>query len=235
MANGVRKERVPGSKRPYMLAVVAAIIVFILIAPVRVHGDNMAPTLRDGDVVIIVKSTYSASRPPEYGAFVAFRRSFALAETLFKYGKEADPENVKAQQDERRYRVGRVEGLPGDVMQVKDDALLRNGKEVRGGVGMPPPEAFAEAEVTKNEDGTTSIKYVGGAYEVTTDSYGIPHTMDGKTVEEGTRVDGDSVFILNDNPEDYLDSRDPDVVPLLKDIRGKVVFRIWPINKFGAV
>jgi signal peptidase I len=218
-----------------MLAVVAAIIVFVLVAPVRVHGDNMAPTLRDGDVVIIVKRSYSASRAPEYGEIVAFRSSFALAGMLFKYGRETDPDNARAPQEERRYRFGRVEGLPGkegqpgDVMQVKGDALFRNGKQVRSGVGMPPPEAFAEADITKNEDGSISAQYAGGAIEATRTP------TDEKTVADGTAIDGNSVFILNDDPDDYLDSREPEVDPILEDIRGKVVFRIWPINKFGPV
>jgi signal peptidase I len=112
-----------GGRRPYMLAIVAAIIVFVLVAPVRVHGDNMSPLLNDGDVVIISKHTYYDARPPEYGDVLCFKRSFA-------------PESARAGADggfdERSYRFARVAGLPGDEMETRADGVYRNGVKLDG-------------------------------------------------------------------------------------------------------
>jgi signal peptidase I len=112
-----------GGKRPYMLAVVAAIIVFILVAPVRVHGDNMSPSLNDGDVVIILKGSYYDASPPEYGDVLCFKRSFAPA---------AAQEYSGDGYDERAYRFARVAGLPGDEMESRSGVMYRNGKKLSG-------------------------------------------------------------------------------------------------------
>jgi signal peptidase I len=76
-----------------MLAAVAAIIVFILVAPVRVHGDGIAPVLHDGDIVIIAKNTYSAGREPERGEIVAFYGSEPRRTEFARFkGSSGDPD-----------------------------------------------------------------------------------------------------------------------------------------------
>jgi signal peptidase I len=156
-----------------MLAVVAAVIMFIVVAPVAVRGDNMSPALRDGDIVIIAKNTYSDVRLPGYGDIVVFKRSFA----------------PNADSSDRRYRAARVAGLPGDIMEAQGGELKRNGEAVRTGVGELEKKEVAEGEL----------------------------------------------YVLNDSGGDALDSRDPAVSAELGAIRGKVVFRIWPLDRFGGV
>jgi signal peptidase I len=160
-AQNERKRFWSGARRPYALAVVAAIIVFILVAPVRVHGDNMSPLLNDGDVVIILKNSYYDAQPPKLGDVLCFKKSFV-------------PESAREQEGkpdasgERTYRFARVAGLPGDTV--------------------------GERKVGPGE-----------------------------------------VYVLNDNPDDALDSRDERVDASLDEARGRVVFRIWPIGRFGVV
>jgi signal peptidase I len=169
-----------------MLAIVAAIIVFILVAPVRVQGDNMAPALDDGDVVIIVKESYHDARPPEYGDVLCFKRSFAPQSAQGSGGKT--------------YRFARVVGLPGDELSVKDGVLYRNGER---------PDGIAVA---------------AGAAEEKADAPAVAR-----------KVGPGEVFVLNDNPDDALDSRDSAVAALLDDVRGKAAFRIWPPGRLGAI
>jgi signal peptidase I len=150
----------------------------------------MAPTLRDGDVVILVKDTYSApNHLPEYGDILALRRSWASSEADVKQ------EAANAAGQERRYRIGRVEGLPDDVMAMRSDALYRNDKAVRGDVRIP------------EENG----------------------------IEPGTQVEGGGIFLLNDNPDDDLDSRMSNARVAMSDVRGRVVFRVWPLDRFGPI
>jgi signal peptidase I len=47
-------------------------------------------------------------------------------------------------------------------------------------------------------------------------------------------VQEDSYFVLGDNRTVSLDSRDFGSVPIEK-IEGRVMFRFWPVNKFGLV
>jgi signal peptidase I len=175
-----RGEYAPGSKRPYMLAVVAAIIVFILVAPVRVHGDNMAPALKDGDVVIIHKASYYDEKLPAYDDFVCFKRSFA----------------PDAADGSREYRIARVVGLPGDVIEIRGGEVYRNGGKVHGVV--------LSADEAEGVSGTREIA-------------------------------SGEVFVLNYNETDEVDSRDEQVETLLENIRGEVIFRVWPIGKIGVV
>jgi signal peptidase I len=175
-----RREYASGSKRPYMLAVVAAILVVILVAPVRVHGDNMAPALKDGDVVIIHKASYYDEKPPAYGDIVCFKRSF----------------RPDAADGSKEYRIARVVGLPGDEIEIRGGEVYRNGGKVHGVV--------LSAE---DADGVAGTREIGSG----------------------------EVFVLNYNETDEVDSRDEDVETRLEDIRGEVVFRVWPIDKFGAV
>jgi hypothetical protein len=43
------------------------------------------------------------------------------------------------------------------------------------------------------------------------------------------------VFILYDNPDGGLDSRNPETYPSTGDIHGKAVFRLKPIGNFGII
>jgi hypothetical protein len=56
-----------------MLAAVAAIIVFLAVAPMSVKDDHLSPALEKGDVVIVIKDSYHENQPPEEGLLVAFK------------------------------------------------------------------------------------------------------------------------------------------------------------------
>ena len=44
------------------------------------------------------------------------------------------------------------------------------------------------------------------------------------------------VYILTDNDDPTMDSRNPDLGPVdMKEIRGKVVLKIWPLSDFGRI
>jgi signal peptidase I len=151
-----------GGRRPYMLAIVAAIIVFILVAPVRVHGDNMSPRLNDGDVVIILKSSYYDAKLPEYGDVLCFRRSFASESARAASGF-----------DERSYRFARVAGLPGDEMELRGDGVYRNGKRLSG----------SDFAGVKGSDEDAGVRKVGSG-EVFVLNDDSPNAMDSR--DDGT-------------------------------------------------
>ncbi len=55
-----------------------------------------------------------------------------------------------------------------------------------------------------------------------------------KSLDYPLIVQEDSYFVLGDNRTVSLDSRDFGSVPIEK-IEGRVMFRFWPVNKFGLV
>lgn len=101
------------SNKPYVIAAVAAIIVFMLVAPITQKGDGMAPTIGDGDIVVLKKDTFSENRGyPEYEDIIVFKTDY--------YESKTKNEN----------RVSRVIGLPGDTIEVKDGDVYRNNKKL---------------------------------------------------------------------------------------------------------
>ena len=59
-----------------------------------------------------------------------------------------------------------------------------------------------------------------------------PEYMENQTI----KISKDDVYILNDNNDPTLDSRSPEMGPVpMKEIRGDVKLKIWPISEFGKV
>jgi signal peptidase I len=59
-----------------------------------------------------------------------------------------------------------------------------------------------------------------------------PEYMENQTI----KISKDDVYILNDNNDPTLDSRSPEMGPVpMKEIRGDVKLKIWPLSEFGKV
>lgn len=166
--------------RIYIYPVIAAWLVTMFFRPITADGDAMLPGIRDGEVIIVSKQTYSAVRgTPEFQQVVAFR------------------DDMIADGDEGDNTIRRVIGLPGDKIEIKGGKVYRNDKLLK-------------------ED------YITGT------------TMG--DMEEPITVGEDEVFVLGDNREHSIDSRDPRVGLLkLKSIRGYCAVTVWPLNEIGKV
>ncbi len=168
------------SNKPYVLAAVAAIIVFMLVAPMTEKGSSMSPTIGDGNVVIIQKKSFSENQGlPQYEDILAFKVDF------YKGSKKNE------------HRFGRVIGLPGDIIEVKEGDVYRNDKILKH-------KSYEKGKTT----GTVAP----------------------------TKIGANKVFILCDNREDSIDSRNSEVGALiLRDVRGKAILVIWPLSNFGVI
>ena len=108
---GTRKER---EHRWYRLAFVAAVIVFILLAPEVNNGNYMDPTITDGQALVTSKTSFTMNRGmPDRGQLVILKKPFS---------REAGAkDNI----------ITRVIGLPGDTVEITEgNRLLINGNAV---------------------------------------------------------------------------------------------------------
>lgn len=98
--------------RPYIAAGCLAFIMTMFIAPEVMEGSSMSPTLKDGQVTIITKESYSAKRGvPELGQVVVLEKI---------YSRAISDDNV----------IGRVVALPGDKLKVKNGVIYRKGEAI---------------------------------------------------------------------------------------------------------
>lgn len=113
--------------RPYRIAIVAAIIVFMLFAPEMMEGKYMEPTMKDGQAFVVSKARYSAKRKsPERDRLVILDKKLSL--------DAGAADNI----------MSRVIALPGDTVEITEGKVLVNGEEyitrngVRGAAGEVP-------------------------------------------------------------------------------------------------
>lgn len=161
--------------KEWLRAFILAIVLFILIrtflfAPFIVDGESMAPTLHSGERLIVTKAVYLWGEPKR-GDIVVFHAT------------------------QTRDYIKRVIGLPGDTVEVRDDRLYINGKEV--------PEPYLEEYRRKTQQ----------AGLVLTEDFGPQQVPEG------------SYFVMGDNRRNSQDSRMIGAIPKDQIVgRADVVF-----------
>jgi signal peptidase I len=179
-----------------IVTIVAGIRTF-LISPFQVEGNSMAATLEDNEYIIINKIAYILG-DPERGDVVVFR-----------------PPN-----DNSKYYVKRVIGMPGDTVTIKNGYVF-----------------------VKPTDADKAIRIEEDAY---VEPHNLGHTYDhppgsGNTRQKEFSVPDAHYFLLGDNRQGSLDSRsffiDSEPTPYVRReaITGRVWFIALPITKIHAL
>ncbi|MGN1401687.1 MAG: signal peptidase I [Bacillus sp. (in: firmicutes)] len=162
----------------------AGSIRFFVLEPIVVDGYSMMPTLHDGDRMIVNKLGYTFGEPDRFDIVV-----FHAVE-----GKDY---------------IKRVIGLPGDIVEYKDDTLYVNGKAME--------EPYLDEYKEQVFDGPL------------TESFTLEDIPDGQeTVPDGY------VFVMGDNRRESRDSRHIGFVPI-DEIVGKTSIVYWPVADFRLV
>lgn len=105
------KRRAKG--RPYRLAIVVALILFLVVAPEIQEGNSMDPVIKDGQVFVVSKiSRYSAKRKaPAHDKLVILDKQYSL--------DAGAKDNI----------ITRVIAVPGDTVEISKGKVIVNGEE----------------------------------------------------------------------------------------------------------
>ena len=172
--DGTKEEK---AHRWYRLAFIAAIIVFILLAPEVNNGKYMDPTISDGQALVTTKTSFTKNRGmPDRGQLVILKKPFSQ--------EAGADDNI----------ITRVIAVPGDTVEITEGKVLVNDEE-----------------------------------------YITPNGVRGcKDEVAKVKIKENQVFVLcdNRNTKKKLDSRNEKIgVMSSKQIKGKVLLRIWPPGK----
>ena len=204
---------------PIRLVVTVAILAWairsLLFAPFSIPSGSMLPTLFVGDYLLVAKWPYGYSRYSFPFRFPSFR-----GRLLGRLPERGDVVVFVPPGDEREDFVKRVIGLPGDTVQLRNGALILNGRPVRRGDSRPlavpisansPCRAIGPAvPKTSGAGGRLACMYAtyretlpnGATYRVIDQAEGtIADTFPATKVPEGR------LFLMGDNRDDSLDSR----------------------------
>jgi signal peptidase I len=169
----VKKEVVSWIKLILSAFVIAFILKTYVFQIALVNQISMEPTLHEGQILVIAKVNY-----------------------LFGDPKRGDIVVLKDEL-ENKYLIKRAIGLPGEVIDIKNDRVYINEKELNPDYTKTPTQ----------DNGFVKSKVPEGKYFVMGDNR--PHSRDSRSDTVG-----------------FVDSR---------NIVGKAVFRIWPLNKIGII
>lgn len=150
---------------------------YFLVQPFFVKGASMENTFHDGEYILIDEISYRFTDPKRGDI------------TVFRYPNDPD-----------QFFIKRVIGLPGDVIEVKNNKVRIYNEENPSGV------LLSESYLSENQVTLGDIM---------------------------TKLGPQEYFVMGDNRLRSSDSRSWGVLNR-EFITGRVFFRAWPLNKFGA-
>lgn len=182
-------------------AIIALVLVFMLLRPFVIQAfyipsGSMEPTLEINDKILVNKFIFRF-RPPQRGDIV-----------VFKAPPAASPEEADF--------IKRIVAVAGDTVEVRDESVYVNGKELRV---QDTPQGLTE-EVYAPGSPAHARKHLIAARPY--QSY-PPHT-----IRPG------HVFVLGDNRNNSKDSRYWGELEVGR-IRGKAMVIFWPPSRIGII
>ncbi len=209
-----RMSRVKANIKTIAGAVALALFIrIVLFEAFEIEGPSMEPTLQNGDRVVVAKFSY--------GLFLPLTNEAVLTWGMPDRG---DVVIVKSPADNIDI-VKRVIGLPGDVMELRDDVVYRNGHAIpRRELG--PCDPAMQMQISPGCEWTQETAD-GRDYRTSGSLVSTPSNMPPRRVPPG------HVFILGDHRDHSNDSRYFGPVPVNR-VKGRALAIYWSNGPDGV-
>ncbi len=193
----------------------AVIIKYFIFTPTLVLQTSMYPTIFSGDRVFVNRLTRTFNIPVERGDIITLERP--ECETL-------DPEQIAKGEVKAQY--GEHSGLDWVTYNMLEWGKVSYIKRV---IGLSGDHILIDDEgsVFVNDEKIDETGYLP-------DGTITPHAYGEGGIKNDFIVPAGYVFAMGDNRGGSLDCRRFGCVPIDK-IEGKVLFRLWPLSRFGAI
>jgi signal peptidase I len=199
--------------REYVEAFAIAILLALfirtfVIQAFKIPSGSMKPTLLIGDHLLVNKFIYGVKLPYLDRIIIPVTKPKTGDIVVFKWPKDESKDFIK-----------RVIGVEGDVVEIKNDILFINGKEVTAKyVG-----EFTDDDSSRAEELEESL---GDVKHLILDQY---KDYENKGPAGPWTVPENSIFVMGDNRDNSEDSRYWGFVTLNK-IKGKalIIYWSWP-------
>ena len=182
-------------------AIIAALIIrSFLYEPFSIPSGSMYPNLKVGDYLFVSKFSYGFSKHS-----LPFSIPVIPGRLFSKEPIRGEIVVFKTPEDNRTDYIKRVVGLPGDSLEMKDNVLIINDKEIN--ITKKNIEKYKSFNVSKNIE-TLPNKL---SYEV----YEFERAFEGLNTNNFNKIKIplDYFFVLGDNRDNSQDSRFIGLIP----------------------
>ena len=199
------------------LKVLAVVLVALVVARLllfesfRIAAGSMAPTLRIGDRVLMLKTSYGLREPFSTGELVRWAAPERGDIVVFRIPGDA------------RSYIKRVVAVPGDTIEVRATDVILNG-EVVSHKPVEDPAEIARVAGQASFDGVLIAEQLDGKSHYV--QYARPEHSAFVRNSARRALASDQFFVLGDNRSESDDSRSFGPV-LRSNIEGKVQGRWW--------
>lgn len=190
------------AKSFFPVLVIVLVLRSFIVEPFQIPSESMVPTLQVGDFILVNKFTYGIRLPVIRTKVIDINNP-----------KRGDV-MVFFPPHEHRYFIKRVIGLPGDVVEVKNNVLYVNGQEM-------PQMALADGSQSERRYHVVDETLSGVVHKM---RKSVTAPRDART-EGRWEVPAGYYFMMGDNRDNSQDSRFWGPVPE-KNIVGRA-FAVW--------
>lgn len=212
----------------FSAVILAAFMMYFLIQAFKIPSGSMRQTLLEGDHLFVNKIVYGIKIPYLQKRFLKFRSIRHGDVVVFSFPDvHPDATHCGSPQAGKDF-IKRVIGEPGDVVEVKEGVVLRNGAplvnesyaQYRDMARIPPrPRTMSDEDYQRAwEDRKLDERYG----EILKDHFGP------------VRVPEGNYLVMGDNRDRSCDGRFWGPVPE-RDIKGKAWFIYWPPARISGI